>query len=335
MGFILATNSKSWYMKKILCLFLITITTIVIANATGTPGKKINAGQPSATMQKMWVDYEATEDGRSGMMMHIALTIYDMKGREALLGFYFKYDDGDPNSYIKEPGNTNKYHSPSGILSVAKILVPNYDVSVYDDITVFMPYDEFKLDPGEYNLTIDVQIHNKSTDTGIAWFDKYGFIFTKGDNSRSANKQSIVVKNKKIATTGPRAVFDTLWVDFDVKENNEMGMRIHFKFITYAMKDTQASVAIYFMYNTNEMKTLKDKNQKFLSGSGDVAAYLDINPGYDTAYFNDLVLFMPYAELDLGPGTYELLMDTKVIYRRGGLISNFVYQPFRYTEPAR
>ncbi|MDZ4807897.1 MAG: hypothetical protein SGI96_06460 [Bacteroidota bacterium] len=322
-------------MKKILYSFLIAITTIAIANATGTPVKKFNAAQPSASMQKMWVDYDATEDGRAGMLIHIALTVYDMKGRETLLGFYFKHDDGNPNSYIKEPGNTNKYHTASGILCVAKILVPNYDVSVYDDITVFIPYDEFKLDPGEYDLTIDVQMHNKNTDTGFAWFDMYDFTFSKGDNSRSVNKQAFIVKNKPASTTGPRAVFDTLWVDFDVKENNEMGMRIHFKFATYNMKDTLASVAIYFLYNTNEMKTLKDKNQKFVSGSGDVTVYMDINPGYDTAYFNDLVLFMPYDELDLTPGTYELLMDTKVIYSRGGLISNFVYQPFRYTEPAR
>ena len=322
-------------MKKICCLFLFAIITIAIANASGTPVKKFNTAQPSATLQKMWVDYDATEDGRSGMMMHIAVTVYDMKGREALLGFYFKYNDGDPNSYIKHPGNRNKYHSASGILVAAKTLVPNYDVSVYDDIAVFMPYDEFKLDPGEYDLTIDVQMQNNNTGTGFAWFDLYDFTFTQPDNSRSATKQAIVVKNKPAATTGPRAVFDTLWVDFDMKENNEMGMKIHFKFITYNMKDTPASVAIYFLYNTNEMKTLRDKNQKFLSGSGDVALYMDINPGYDTAYYNDLVLFMPYAELDLTPGTYELLMDTKVIYSRGGLISNFVYQPFRYTEPAR
>ena len=335
MGFILATNSKSWYMKKILCLFLITITTIVIANATGTPVKKINAPEPSATLQKMWVDYDATENGRSGMMMHVAFTVYDLKGREGLLGFYFKYNDEKPDSYIRHTGNTNKYHSASGILSAVKTLIPNYEVSIYDDVEVFMPYDEFKLDPGEHELTIDVQFQNKNTGRAIAFFEFYDFSFTEPDNSRSATKKAVVVKNRPAATTGPRATFDTLWVDFDVKENNEMGMRIHFKFITYAMKDTQASVAIYFMYNTNEMKTLKDKNQKFLSGSGDVAAYLDINPGYDTAYFNDLVLFMPYAELDLGPGTYELLMDTKVIYRRGGLISNFVYQPFKYTEPAR
>jgi hypothetical protein len=52
-------------MEKILCLFLVAITTIAIANATGTSVKKINAAQPSATMQKMWIDYEATEDGRS------------------------------------------------------------------------------------------------------------------------------------------------------------------------------------------------------------------------------------------------------------------------------
>jgi uncharacterized protein YxeA len=321
-------------MKKILCLSLFIITVIGIVNATGTPST-INFAQPSATMQKMWVDYDVTEDGRTGMLMHIALTVYDMKGREALLGFYFKFNDGNPDSYIKHPGNTNKYHSASGILSVVKTLIPNYDVSVYDDVTVFMPYEEIKLEPGEYDLTIDVQMQNKSTGTGFAWFDWYDFTFSKGDNSRSANKQAIVVKNKPAATTGPRATFDSLWVEFDVKENNEVGMRIHFKFVTYDMKDTQASVAIYFLNNNDERATLKDKNQKYLSGAGDVAVYSDINPGYPTAYYNDLVVFMPYAELDLAPGTYQLLMDTKLIYRRGGLISNFVYQPFRYTEPTR
>jgi uncharacterized protein YxeA len=323
-------------MKKILCLFLFAITTIAIANGTGTPNIKINASQPSATLQKMWVDYEATEDGRSGMMMHIAFTAYDMKGKEGILVFYFKYNDDAPDSYIVHKGVKDKYHAEDGSLSVITTLVPNYEVSIYDDVQVFMPYEEFKLDPGEYDLAIDVRFLNRNAGSSvIAWLKTYEFEFFKGDNSRSANKPAIVVKNKTIATTAPRAVFDTLWVDFDVKENNEMGMKIHFKFVAYNMKDTLASVAIYFLYNTNEMKTLQDKNQKFLSGGGDVALYMDINPGYDTAYYNDLVLFMPYAELDLTPGTYELLMDTKVIYRRGGLISNFVYQPFRYTEPAR
>ena len=340
MGFILATNSKSWYMKKILCVFVITITTIVIANATGTPGKKINVPEPSATLQKMWIDFDVTKDGKLGMLMHVAFTVYNMKGMEGVLGFLFRYSDGKPDSYIRHKvvnDEKDKYHTTTGLLSVFEILKSRYDVSIYDDVYVFMPYDEIKIAPGTHDLTIDVEFM-KLTSTSqirVAWLKMYDIEFLQGDDIRGQGNISFAVKNRLAPTNGPRAVFDTLWVDFDVKENNEMGMKIHLKFVTYNMKDTHATIAIYFMYNTNEMKTIKDKNQKFYSGSGDVAAYMDISPGYDTAYYNDLVMFMPYAELDLTPGTYELLMDTKVIYRRGGLISNFVYQPFRYTEPAR
>jgi len=334
-GFCFTITPKTWYMKKINFLLLIFIINVVSVNATGSPSPKINASaDPSASLQKMWIDYGVTEDNRFGMMMHVSFTVYNMKNIGGFLGFYFKYNDGKANSYIKHRRLGDKYHTADGTLSTGVKLTPTYDVSVYNDVQVFFPYDEFGLDPGTYDLTIDVQF-NYVEGGGVAWLKLYDIEYTAYDNSRGPNNKKAAVNTKAIRTSGPRATFDTMWVDFDVKENDILGMRLHFKFTAYDMKDTLAALAVYFEYNDERGGFLRDKNDQYASSAGDVALYKDINPGYNPATYDDLQVFMPYSELDLAPGTYHLLMDTKLIYRRGGLISNFVYQPFRYTEPAQ
>ncbi len=131
----------------------------------------------------------------------------------------------------------------------------------------------------------------------------------------------------------PHTTFDSVWVDYDITEDGVRGMRIHLKFWAYEMKDMDAYVAIYFEYNDELAGYLKDKNQKFHSTAGDVAVYKSIRPAYDPAVYNDLQLFMPYAELDLEPGVYDLTMDIKVIYKAGGVISRLTYHDFEYTKP--
>jgi hypothetical protein len=131
----------------------------------------------------------------------------------------------------------------------------------------------------------------------------------------------------------PSASFDSIWVDYDITEDNARGMRIHLRFSAYGMKDMDSYVAIYFEYNDDMAGFLKDKNQKYNSTEGDVAVYRSIKPAYDPAVFNDLTLFMPYSELDLEPGLYDLTMDVKIIYKAGGIISKLTNYDFEYTKP--
>jgi hypothetical protein len=131
----------------------------------------------------------------------------------------------------------------------------------------------------------------------------------------------------------PSATFDSIWVDYDITENDKLGMRIHLDFSTYGMKDMDAYVAIYFEYNDDMAGFLKDKNKSYQSTDGDVAVYKSIKPAYDPADYKDLQLFMPYSELDLEPGIYDLTMDTKIIYKQGGLIQWLTYYDFIYTKP--
>lgn len=132
----------------------------------------------------------------------------------------------------------------------------------------------------------------------------------------------------KLQTADPSAVYDSIWIDYDVKENDVLGMRIHLAFTTYNMKGMDAYVAIYYTYNDEIAGVLKDKNNKLVSTAGDVAVYKSIKPNYDPAVYKDLQIFMPYSEFDLEPGLYDLTLDAKVIYKAGGMISRLTY--FRF-----
>ena len=133
--------------------------------------------------------------------------------------------------------------------------------------------------------------------------------------------------------TDPSTSFDSIWVDYDVEEGDLRGMMIHLSFSAYNMKEMDAYVAIYFEYNDDLAGFLKDKNKKFQSSEGDVAIYKSIKPAYDPAVYKDLQLFMPYSELDLEPGIYDLTMDAKLIFKQGGMIGKLTYYDFQYTKP--
>ncbi len=131
----------------------------------------------------------------------------------------------------------------------------------------------------------------------------------------------------------PNATFEKLWVDYDVLDNGVKGMKIHIKFTAYDMQNMDAYLAIYFQYDDEIGKWLLDKNSKYNSSDGYVAVYRSIKAQYNPAVYNDLDIFMPYGELDLDPGEYDLAMDVKLIYKAGGTISKLTTYYFEYSKP--
>jgi hypothetical protein len=128
----------------------------------------------------------------------------------------------------------------------------------------------------------------------------------------------------------PSATFKDIWIDYDVTEGGQDGMRIHVKFSVYQMKNLDSYLAIYFLDSNGDK--LRDNNDKFNSSSGDVAVYFALKPGYATTDYSDLSVFMPYDELDLGAGKWNLRLDVDVIYKGGGLIQHLTYKDFEYTQ---
>ena len=128
------------------------------------------------------------------------------------------------------------------------------------------------------------------------------------------------------ASTG----FEKMWVDYNVKENGRLGMRIHAKFTVNNLKDEDSYLAIYF--EKADGTDLKTTNKKFAAKDGQVAVYRSMKPGYDETVYKDLDVFMPYDELNLSPGKYDLKMDADVIYENGDLVEHLNYYEFQYEK---
>lgn len=130
-----------------------------------------------------------------------------------------------------------------------------------------------------------------------------------------------------------KVVFEKITVDFKAAQEGENGMMLHLWFTVQDMKDSAATVAVYFMHNDYHRGYLKDTNQRYYSGAGEVAVYKNIKPKTTADAFEDFQLFMPYSELDLFPGDYPLTMDIKLIRTQGGLISQLTRYDFNFTKP--
>jgi hypothetical protein len=319
-------------MKKVSCLFAFALILCFSAAA------RITLAKPSATLQKMWVEYDVTENNEYGMRIHIDFTLYELQGRDVFLAAYFQHAD-DQTDFL--PDRNNRYHTTNGKVAVSRKVTPSYASSAFTDMQLFMPYLELDLDAGTYDLTINMQIVYPQGGT-IAWLKLHDITYTQYDDARGSgtrggsNNNGITAKAQVVRATGPRATFEKLWVDHNVTDvNGVKGMTIHFKFVTYDMKDVEGYVAVFFDHNDAIGGPLKDKNKKYHSSGGNVAVYKSVYPGYETANYDDLQVFMPYDEFDLESGTWPLSFEALLIYKNGDVISKFGWYDFEYTKPAR
>ena len=127
-----------------------------------------------------------------------------------------------------------------------------------------------------------------------------------------------------------RATFDKIWVDYNVREEGRLGMRVHTRFTVYNLKGTELYLALYFQ--KADGTELKTSNKKFSSESGQTAVFESLKPAYDEAYYEDIDLFMPYDEFNLTKGKQNLKIDADVIYKGGGRLDHLGYYEFEYEK---
>ena len=289
----------------LLCMLVSTVM------AFAQPASK--STKPSATFQRIWVDYEVTEAGRKGMRIHTAFKVLGMKSVPAYLQIKFQKRDGTP--LMDKNGAFD--HEDGSVAAFVK-LKPGFDPAVYEDEPIFMPYDELDLPVGKYELQMDVDVIYEAGEL-VQHLTTYDFDFTQ--------PSKIPVKT----STGASAIFQRIWVDYDITEGGKRGMRIHTAFKVLGMKGVGSYLQIKFQ--KGDGTPLMDKNGEFVHEDGSVAAFVKLKPGFDPAVFEDEPIFMPYSELDLTPGTHSLKMDVDVIYEDGGMIQHLTLYEFEYTKP--
>jgi hypothetical protein len=106
-----------------------------------------------AKFKKVWVDYNVNEEGALGMKIHVKFEVNGLEAQDSYVVVYFQKADG-----TALPEGLGEYRSKDGRVAVLKGLKPCCPLTVYEDLEIFMPYDELNLTKGKYNLKMDVDV---------------------------------------------------------------------------------------------------------------------------------------------------------------------------------
>ena len=95
------------------------------------------------------------------------------------------------------------------------------------------------------------------------------------------------------------AKIEKVWMEHDVWENGEKGMRIHVKFDNKNMKGHTGRVIAYFYWDDTNGNPLKDRDNRYHTTDGNVCVGEGFTPSYDNSTYNDFKLFMPLDQFDI------------------------------------
>jgi len=115
---------------------------------------------------------------------------------------------------------------------------------------------------------------------------------------------------KKTTATSETAQIKSLTIDHNVYEGGKKGMNIKVSFAVQGMKGKTGRVNVYFYYKDGTR--LKDCNNKYCTIDDNVATWEDFTPGWDNTTYTDFKIFMPYEEMHMPSGKFDLKLFASV-----------------------
>ena len=156
------------------------------------------------------------------------------------------------------------------------------------------------------SLTVKINA-NSSTESRSDYFNVKttdGSIIKQIQLSQSGKSSTSTYSNAS-------ATIQKVWVDHNVYQNNQKGMKIHVKFDAYNVYNHQIKVCVYFYYKNGD--ALKGINgSEYITSSGKVTVQTTSTANYTNTTWNDFTLFMPYSYLNMASGCKDLSLEGHV-----------------------
>lgn len=123
---------------------------ILICFSSCNSGKKV-----SGRIVDVWEDYDVVVNEQLGMMIHVKFSVKRMRNKQGSCNIWFYHDDRTPLADVNE-----KYCTYDDKVATWDTFIPSYKKSIFHNYRLFIPYDEFHLRPGFYNLTFRIGLFN-------------------------------------------------------------------------------------------------------------------------------------------------------------------------------
>ncbi|MEZ4810077.1 MAG: M12 family metallopeptidase [Allomuricauda sp.] len=212
-------------------------------------------------------DYDGVQ--RKGMEISIDFNIENAKATKCRASAYFMTKEGVA---LKE--DNGKYRTRDGDVSSGTDFEPRYSNSRFKELKIFLPYDEFELDDGEYSLKFRVIIWDEDSND-IIRSGYYGFTYSRG----------IILKDLET-----------------IVERMDTDLKVSPKFSVKNAKEVNCQACVFF-YDSSE-NPLRNE-------AGEVSKFCkDFKPGYDTTSYNEkssnLSILIPYNSIPIPMGEHQV-----------------------------
>lgn len=262
---------------------------------------------PLARIEKVWTEHNVDHKGQRGFWIHTAFTIDNHRGQAGRLSVFFRFE-GHPGwlkDYDKD--RAPDYGSPSGYATTQEVFTPLYDSARFSDFKVFMPYGQLHLLQGRHDLQAAVEIRDRRQ--SVLAESTVNFWVNETSNQIGQRAPGAALASLPKPTSKPTARVEKVWLDHNVYEGGQKGMRIHGAFVIDNHQDRKGRFAVFFRYKNSKawLKDFdRDRNPKYGSPTGEATIQEAFTPKYQSTRFSDFKVFMPYDQMHLGTGKYDL-----------------------------
>jgi subtilisin family serine protease len=107
-----------------------------------------------------------------------------------------------------------------------------------------------------------------------------------------------------------------VWQEHNVSLDGRKGMKIHLSFDATNLAGSTGHIIARFSRRepgSDSSLPLADLNQSYRAADGQIAVSAPFTPRHAATFYLDEALFLPYEELDLGPGDYSLEFEAQIL----------------------
>lgn len=131
--------------------------------------------------------------------------------------------------------------------------------------------------------------------------------------------------------SGSGAKINRIWVDHNTFNGGQKGMMIHIDFEVNGLKNHTINPVAYFYYSNGNR--LNDYDGYYRTTDGQVSIGDISNADYEGTQWKDFKLFMPYNQLHMGTGSYDLKFQIEIHDKTAGKsLLQSDYQGFTFSR---
>jgi hypothetical protein len=124
-------------------------------------------------INSVWVDHNVFDKNIKGMRIHVKFDVSNYRDAKCIASAYFEYANGE---MLKS--SDGRYQVSNGQVAVGQEFTPPYVSTTYNDLILFMPYDELHTGRGNYQLRFNVRLYREGGKF-FAQSEYYGFNLSK------------------------------------------------------------------------------------------------------------------------------------------------------------